>query len=131
MKDADILVLGVTYKADVGDVRESPSLRVMQALHRKGRDVSFHDFYVEEVRMGAGGPRVEDLDSALLRGRPGATADAPLGYDLEGSPRTPGSSWTPGTPRIDPPPERHPPVTAAAGSSPHARVSGGSGSGSR
>jgi UDP-N-acetyl-D-glucosamine dehydrogenase len=84
VKDADILVLGVTYKADVGDVRGSPSLRVMQALHRKGAQVSFHDFYVEEVPLNGGVARgVEDLDAAI------AAADCVLlltphsDYDLE------------------------------------------------
>jgi UDP-N-acetyl-D-glucosamine dehydrogenase len=84
VKDAHLLVLGVTYKADVGDVRESPSIRVMQALHRKGAHVSFHDFYVKEIQLNDDVARsVEDLDAAL------AEADCVLlltphsDYDLE------------------------------------------------
>jgi UDP-N-acetyl-D-glucosamine dehydrogenase len=49
---ARILVLGVSYKADVGDVRESPSLEAMQVLHRRGADVRFHDPYVPELELG-------------------------------------------------------------------------------
>ena len=49
---ARILILGVSYKADVGDVRESPSLQAMQVLHRKGADVRFHDPYVPELILG-------------------------------------------------------------------------------
>ena len=37
LKGARVLVLGVAYKPDVGDVRESPSLRVMSALARRGQ----------------------------------------------------------------------------------------------
>jgi UDP-N-acetyl-D-glucosamine dehydrogenase len=49
LKGARVLVLGVTYKPDVGDVRESPSLRVMAALARRGVKLSFHDPFVDEV----------------------------------------------------------------------------------
>ncbi len=49
VKGAQILVLGVAYKPDVGDVRESPAIKAMVHLHRKGAKVSFHDPYVETV----------------------------------------------------------------------------------
>jgi UDP-N-acetyl-D-glucosamine dehydrogenase len=52
LKEARILVLGVSYKADVGDVRESPALRVMGILARRGANVSFHDPYLEVVNAG-------------------------------------------------------------------------------
>lgn len=48
-KGAHILVLGVTYKPDVGDTRESPALQVMAQLYRRGAKVTFHDPYVEGV----------------------------------------------------------------------------------
>ena len=56
VKGAKILVLGVSYKPDVGDVRESPALRVMAALHRRGARVCFHDPFVDvgaDERLGA------------------------------------------------------------------------------
>ena len=49
VREASLLVLGVTYKADVGDVRESPAIKIMALLQRKGARVSFHDPYVETV----------------------------------------------------------------------------------
>jgi UDP-N-acetyl-D-glucosamine dehydrogenase len=38
-----VLVLGVSYKADIDDVRESPALDVIEILQKKGADVSWHD----------------------------------------------------------------------------------------
>jgi UDP-N-acetyl-D-glucosamine dehydrogenase len=49
LKGARVLVLGVTYKPDIGDVRESPSLHVMAALARRGVKLTFHDPFVAEV----------------------------------------------------------------------------------
>lgn len=46
IKGARILVLGVAYKKDVDDQRESPSLKIIQILQRKGARVSYHDPYV-------------------------------------------------------------------------------------
>jgi UDP-N-acetyl-D-glucosamine dehydrogenase len=44
-------VLGVAYKRDVDDVRESPALDVIQLLQEKGADVSYHDPYVPQIRL--------------------------------------------------------------------------------
>jgi UDP-N-acetyl-D-glucosamine dehydrogenase len=46
---AKVLVLGVSYKADVGDTRESPALQVMTHLVRRGARLAFHDPYVDAV----------------------------------------------------------------------------------
>ena len=63
---ARILGLGVAYKPDVGDVRESPALQTMQALYKQGADVRFHDFFVDEVRLnGVMKPCVVNLDEEL------------------------------------------------------------------
>jgi UDP-N-acetyl-D-glucosamine dehydrogenase len=51
LKGAKVLVLGVSYKPDVGDVRESPSLRVMSALARRGVKLAFHDPFVDAVTL--------------------------------------------------------------------------------
>jgi UDP-N-acetyl-D-glucosamine dehydrogenase len=45
-----ILVLGVAYKRDIDDVRESPALDVIRLLDEKGATVVYHDPYVAEVR---------------------------------------------------------------------------------
>ncbi len=44
-----LLVLGVAYKADTNDLRESPALEVIRLLQEKGGDISFHDPYITEV----------------------------------------------------------------------------------
>jgi UDP-N-acetyl-D-glucosamine dehydrogenase len=41
-----ILILGVAYKADIGDTRESPAEKLLQLLRTAGADVSFHDPHV-------------------------------------------------------------------------------------
>ena len=41
-----VLVLGVAYKADIGDVRESPALKLIELLQTAGADVSYHDPHV-------------------------------------------------------------------------------------
>jgi UDP-N-acetyl-D-glucosamine dehydrogenase len=61
VKGAHVLVLGVSYKPDVGEVAESPSLRVMALLKRRGAKVSFHDPHVDEVVVGGRPHRRADL----------------------------------------------------------------------
>jgi UDP-N-acetyl-D-glucosamine dehydrogenase len=46
MKGAEILVLGVAYKRDIDDYRESPSLKVMELLQQDGAHVEYHDPHV-------------------------------------------------------------------------------------
>lgn len=54
LNGAKILVLGVTYKRDVGDVRESPSLKLVKILCEKGAILRYHDPYVESIQVGEG-----------------------------------------------------------------------------
>jgi UDP-N-acetyl-D-glucosamine dehydrogenase len=49
MKGSRILVLGVAYKPNIGDVRESPALKIISLLRNAGADVSFHDEHVVRV----------------------------------------------------------------------------------
>ena len=46
LKGARILVLGVAYKPDIGDMRESPALKLISLLQNAGADVSYHDPHV-------------------------------------------------------------------------------------
>ena len=46
LKDAKILVLGVAYKADIADMRESPSIKLIQLLQGAGAKISYHDPHV-------------------------------------------------------------------------------------
>jgi UDP-N-acetyl-D-glucosamine dehydrogenase len=43
---AKVLILGVAYKADIGDMRESPALKIIQLLNAAGAEVSYHDPHV-------------------------------------------------------------------------------------
>jgi UDP-N-acetyl-D-glucosamine dehydrogenase len=54
VKSSRILVLGVAYKRDIDDMRESPALDVIELLRRRGGDVFFHDPYVPSVRLEEG-----------------------------------------------------------------------------
>lgn len=49
---AKVLVLGVTYKKDIDDLRESPALTIIEALQKSGASVDFHDPYVEYIGRG-------------------------------------------------------------------------------
>jgi UDP-N-acetyl-D-glucosamine dehydrogenase len=51
MKGSRILVLGVAYKRDIDDVRESPALSIIDRLRSKGCEVSYHDPFVREIRF--------------------------------------------------------------------------------
>jgi len=68
-----VLVLGVTYKPNIGDQRESPAIQVARELRAAGARVVYHDPFVDSwVVDGAEVPAVDDLDTAL------ATADMSL-----------------------------------------------------
>ena len=49
MRGSSILLLGVAYKKDVNDVRESPALSIIDRLRAKGANVSYHDPFVAEM----------------------------------------------------------------------------------
>ena len=50
LNGSDILVLGVAYKADIDDLRESPALDIIHLLSEKGAQVSYHDPYIHEIQ---------------------------------------------------------------------------------
>jgi UDP-N-acetyl-D-glucosamine dehydrogenase len=51
MKGSRILMLGVAYKRDIDDVRESPALSIIDRLRSKGCDVRYHDPFVRQIRF--------------------------------------------------------------------------------
>jgi len=67
LRGCRILVLGVAYKNNVGDVRESPALKVIQRLHRKGAAVEYHDPHVPMFLNGAGPMYSTPLTEELVR----------------------------------------------------------------
>ncbi len=54
MKGSVVLVLGVAYKKDVDDVRESPALDIIELLRGKGADVRYHDPCITCITTHAG-----------------------------------------------------------------------------
>jgi UDP-N-acetyl-D-glucosamine dehydrogenase len=63
VKGSKILILGVSYKAGVGDTRESPALKITTLLQELGGEVSYHDPHVAELpKLGLSSV---DLDTAL------------------------------------------------------------------
>lgn len=84
LRGSSVLALGVTYKPDIADQRESPALVVGQILLDKGADLRFHDPFV--TRWDLGGTALERVDDLLA-----AAADADIvvllqdhrSYDLD------------------------------------------------
>jgi len=85
LNGARIFVLGVTYKADVGDPRETPALKVMELMQREGAELSYADPFTrtvflagrsyEAVKVTA--TRLEQTDCALI-----LTAHSAFDYEL-------------------------------------------------
>jgi UDP-N-acetyl-D-glucosamine dehydrogenase len=76
LKGSQVLVLGVAYKKDVDDVRESPALELLDRLQAKGAEVTYHDPHVPHV--GSGRHYDLGLDSVDLTPARLAAADAVL-----------------------------------------------------
>ena len=62
-----ILVLGVAYKKDIDDVRESPALDIIRLLQEKGADVVYNDPHVPELRLDGEAMRSIELTEEALR----------------------------------------------------------------
>jgi UDP-N-acetyl-D-glucosamine dehydrogenase len=60
---AKVLILGTSYKAGIGDIRESPALTIIRMLRERGAEVSYHDPHVPE--LGEFGLRSVELDEAV------------------------------------------------------------------
>jgi UDP-N-acetyl-D-glucosamine dehydrogenase len=73
LQEARILVLGVAYKKDIDDLRESPSLRIMELLRLRGARVDYHDPYFPRLH------RMRRYDFGLVGVEP--TAQALALYD--------------------------------------------------
>ena len=81
-----ILVLGVTYKNDISDIRESPSLKIIEKLEKWGANVSYYDPYVPNLKIGErifnsikdlSRDILKDFDSVVI-----LTAHSNIDYDL-------------------------------------------------
>ncbi len=67
MRGARVLVLGVTFKRDVGDVRNSSALRLMEILASQAAEVQYHDPFVDELTLKNGPRRSVKLTSETLQ----------------------------------------------------------------
>ncbi len=67
VKGSTILVLGVSYKRNVNDARESPALEVIQELWKRGAIVRYHDPYVASLRVGERVLESVPLDDLTVR----------------------------------------------------------------
>ncbi len=62
VKGAKVLILGMAYKRDIDDVRESPAIDVMRLLEQRGATVEYHDPYIPQVRdHGHGEPTASSV----------------------------------------------------------------------
>jgi UDP-N-acetyl-D-glucosamine dehydrogenase len=95
VKGSTILLLGVSYKAGVGDTRESPALRIAKLLRDLGGEVLYHDPHVPELpELGLSsaelGPALGECDlAAIVTAHPSldyeeVAATAPLVVDFRG-----------------------------------------------
>jgi len=66
IRNAKILVLGVAYKKNVSDCRESPALDVMRILSEKGANLIYNDPYVPTVRLGKNTINSTELSSDVI-----------------------------------------------------------------
>ncbi len=67
IKGSKILVLGVSYKRDTGDVRESPALDILNLLQRRGAKIQFHDPYNDRIKLEESTCKCTPLTEANLK----------------------------------------------------------------
>ena len=95
VRGSRIAIFGVSYKAGVGDIRESPAVKILAVLQGLGAEVVYHDVHVPELpELGLRGvsadDALEDVDlSVIVTAHPGVGHDAivdrsPLSLDLRG-----------------------------------------------
>ena len=69
LKGSRVLLLGVAYKRDINDCRESPALGIIEQLQHKGANVSYHDPFVPEIKLdGEERLKSEGLTDEILAG---------------------------------------------------------------
>jgi UDP-N-acetyl-D-glucosamine dehydrogenase len=76
-----VLVLGVAYKADIGDMRESPALKLIELLEKAGADVAYHDPHVPEFEEHGLSLRSVALEPAAYDAVVIVTAHSGIDYD--------------------------------------------------
>jgi len=85
VKGSRVLLLGVAYKANVGDIRESPALDILELLRSDGAIVSYHDPFVPSINLDSSTLQSEPFTKDLLRNSDIVvitTDHKKIGYDL-------------------------------------------------
>jgi UDP-N-acetyl-D-glucosamine dehydrogenase len=67
VRGSKILILGVSYKKDVGDTRESPAFDIIKLLENKGAEVLYHDPLVPEIKLNGKTRKSVELKDEILR----------------------------------------------------------------
>ena len=101
VRGARIVVFGVSYKAGVGDIRESPALKIIRLLRERGANLAYHDPHVPELPdFGLSSADLSVVDGAdlalIVTAHPtvdhaDVTARAQLTLDLRGVTRSLGA----------------------------------------
>jgi len=81
VRGSRIVIVGASYKAGVGDLRESPSLKIMEELRVLGAELAYHDEHVPE--LPGFGLQSEPLDSAMQGSDAVVIVTAHPGLDVE------------------------------------------------
>ncbi len=67
VKGAKILIIGIAYKRDVTDMRESPAFEVFHKLKERGADISYHDPFIPTVKLNGQILRSVKLTAPVLK----------------------------------------------------------------
>jgi UDP-N-acetyl-D-glucosamine dehydrogenase len=81
VKGSHIHLVGVSYKADVGDLRESPALKLIELLREEGAEISYHDPHVPSLPEH--GLSSQELDGSLEKADCVAIVTAHSGIDYD------------------------------------------------
>lgn len=69
LNGSKILILGVAYKQDIDDYRESPAIRVIELLEREGAKVSYYDPWIAEYKSRGKTMRgLKEIDPEIIKG---------------------------------------------------------------
>jgi UDP-N-acetyl-D-glucosamine dehydrogenase len=86
VRGSRVLILGVSYKPGVGDIRESPALKIVELLQARGAEVAYHDSFVPELAQL--GLRHQELEEGLRDVDVAVVVTAHPGVDHEAVART-------------------------------------------
>jgi UDP-N-acetyl-D-glucosamine dehydrogenase len=67
VRGSRVAIVGVSYKPGVGDLRESPALRIIRLLREQGAEVAYHDDYVPELpELGLSSEWPQETDCTVI-----------------------------------------------------------------